>query len=161
MTAALAGALAFATLALHAQPSALSLLRLSLLGGTLAAASASDLKRRRIPNRLLLPASLACLGLLGAGSQVGAKLVAPLMLATAMLLLSLLRPAALGMGDSKTALLLVCGLGPEASDALYAGIATAALCALALLARHGRRALARPLPLAPFRTLGALLTLLR
>jgi len=132
--------------------------RLALLGGTLTAAAASDLRSRRIPNRLVLPASGALL-LLQLPGQPSSRLIAPAAVVAALFALSLARPRALGMGDSKLALLILCGLGSATTTALASGLAGAALASLWLVLREGRAALARSLPLAPFLTLGTLASL--
>ena len=78
----------------------------------------------------------------------------------ALLALSLYRPEALGMGDVKLALLLVLGLDGRAVVALLVALALAAGFGLLLLARFGRAAASRKLPLAPFFAAGALIALL-
>jgi leader peptidase (prepilin peptidase)/N-methyltransferase len=155
LIAAAAGSATFASAGLLASTNPLTLARLALLGGALAAASYYDLSQRRIPNRIVLPAAAACAALTLVAGEPLSLLVG---LATVLLLLvvSLRWPAALGMGDVKLALLLVLGLDGRALRALALGIALAALAGCALVARHGRTALRASLPLAPFIAAGAL-----
>ena len=77
-----------------------------------------------------------------------------------MLVLSLVNPVSFGMGDAKLALLVVAGLGDIAAHALVLGLVLAAIFGAALLARHGRTAAGRSLPLAPFIAAGATTALL-
>jgi leader peptidase (prepilin peptidase)/N-methyltransferase len=152
---AVAGCATFAGAALLATTSPLTLARLALLGGALAAAALYDLTQRRIPNRIVLPAATACAALtLAAGAPL--SLLSGLTTVLLLLVVSLSWPAALGMGDVKLALLLVLGLDGSALRALALGLALAALAGCALVARHGRTALRTSLPLAPFIAAGAL-----
>jgi leader peptidase (prepilin peptidase) / N-methyltransferase len=152
---ATAGSATFASAGLLASTSPLTLARLAVLGGALAAASFYDLTQRRIPNRIVLPAAAACAVLtLAAGAPL--SLIAGLATVLLLLAVGLRWPAALGMGDVKLALLLVLGLDGSALRALALGLALAALAGCALVARHGRTALKASLPLAPFIAAGAL-----
>jgi leader peptidase (prepilin peptidase)/N-methyltransferase len=152
---ATAGGVTFASAGLLASTSPLALARLGVLGGALAAASFYDLTQRRIPNRIVLPATAGCGALtLAAGAPL--SLLAGLATILLLLVVSLRWPAALGMGDVKLALLLVLGLDGSALRALALGLALAALTAGALLVRQGRTAWRAPLPLAPFIATGAL-----
>jgi leader peptidase (prepilin peptidase) / N-methyltransferase len=153
--AATAGSATFASAGLLASTSPLTLTRLAVLGGALAAASLYDLTQRRIPNRIVLPASTACAALiLAAGAPL--SLLAGLATVLLLLVVSLHWPAALGMGDVKLTLLLVLGLDASALRALALGLTLAALAGCALVARHGRT-VRTSLPLAPFIAAGALL----
>ena len=155
LIAATAGSATFASAGLLASTSPLTLARLAVLGGALAAAALYDLTQRRIPNRIVLPAAAACAALtLAAGAPL--SLLAGLATVLLLLVVSLRWPAALGMGDVKLALLLVLGLDGSALRALALGLALAALAGCALVARHGRTALRASLPLAPFIAAGAL-----
>jgi leader peptidase (prepilin peptidase)/N-methyltransferase len=77
-----------------------------------------------------------------------------------MLGLSLVAPTSFGMGDVKLALLLVLGLGGFAAEALVIGLILAAVFGAALMLRCGSTAATRSLPLAPFLSGGAALTVL-
>jgi prepilin signal peptidase PulO-like enzyme (type II secretory pathway) len=70
-------------------------------------------------------------------------------------------PRALGMGDVKLVLLLLCGLDATTPRAVIFGIALLALLAAPLVIRRGRAVLNSTLPLAPFLAAGSLLALLR
>jgi leader peptidase (prepilin peptidase) / N-methyltransferase len=155
LIAATAGSATFASAGLLASTSPLTLARLAVLGGALAAASFYDLTQRRIPNRIVLPAATAC-GTLTLAAGAPLSLLAGLATVLLLLVVSLRWPAAFGMGDVKLALLLVLGLDGSALRALALGLALAALAGCALVARHGRTAWRASLPLAPFIAAGAL-----
>ena len=159
LVTAAAGGAAFAGAGLFSSASPLTLARLVVLGGALAAAALYDLAQRRIPNRLVLPAAAACAALtLSAGAPLW--LLAGLAVIVLLVAVSLRWSAAFGMGDVKLALLLVLGLDGSALRALAIGLVLAALAGCALLVRHGRTAWRVSLPLAPFIAAGALLAVI-
>jgi leader peptidase (prepilin peptidase)/N-methyltransferase len=123
--------------------------------------AAIDLRRRLLPNVVVLPASALLLVLaFAADPDAGAR---RLLWATGtfavLLVLALLRPAALGMGDVKLAFLLGAGLGGDVLAGFLVGTLAAGVAAVALLARHGGAARRMPIPLGPFLVLGALVVL--
>jgi leader peptidase (prepilin peptidase)/N-methyltransferase len=160
MITAAAGATAFTLCAVGLQLSPLALARLALLGAALGALVESDLAQRRIPNRIVVPAAIACAALWLAGGIVPFALIDGLAVVLVLLALSLYAPQALGMGDVKLALLLVLGLNGRAVPALLVALALAACFGLLLLVRHGRAGGSRQVPLAPFFAAGALIALL-
>jgi leader peptidase (prepilin peptidase)/N-methyltransferase len=85
-----------------------------------------------------------------AGSAAGALLL-PVALA---------RPAGLGMGDVKLAVLLGLYLGAAVAPALLVAFGGGALLGLGLVVRHGLAARARAVPFAPFLALGGVAGLL-
>src|SRR5205814_10652514 len=129
-------------------------------GAALGSVVESDLTGRRIPNRIVVPAAVACAAAWAFTGVTFTALANGLVLVGALLALSLLRPEALGMGDVKLALLLVLGLDGRGAPALLGALALAAGFGLLLLARFGRAAASRELPLAPFFAAGALIALL-
>ena len=158
---AVAGSTAFVLAATEAHHAgALTLVRLGLCGAALGIAAATDIAERRIPNRVVLPAAVAC-GALTLVGGVGTSVLWGLALPALFLGLSLARPAALGMGDVKLALLIVLGLDGHAPRALMLGVALAASVGVLLLILRGRTAWRRSLPLAPFLAIGALIALLQ
>jgi leader peptidase (prepilin peptidase)/N-methyltransferase len=157
---AAAGGIAFAIAAAQANTDRLELTRLVVCGAALAAAAAVDLAEHRIPNRLVLPAAAACAALTLTEPDALARLASGLAVVAPLLGLSLARPAALGMGDVKLALLIAVGLDGHAPGALVLGLALAALAGIVLMVARGREAWRRALPLAPFLTVGALAALL-
>jgi leader peptidase (prepilin peptidase)/N-methyltransferase len=142
--------------ALHGA-SELTLARLAVVGCALGAAAVVDIREHRIPNGIVLPCAVICAAL--AGPATLARGLPALGLVALLLVLALLQPTALGMGDVKQALLIALSLGATAATALLFGLALAALAGLVLLLRHGRSALADALPLAPFLAAGATIAL--
>ena len=134
----------------------------ALLAAVLVVLSAVDLRRRVIPNRIVLPAAgLVFLGQVAVAPDrtlewAGAGLAAGLLF----LLAALAYPPGLGMGDVKLALLLGLGLGRDVVDGLLVGLLAAALLGAVLLLRDGRQARKTALPFAPFLSAGALAVLL-
>jgi leader peptidase (prepilin peptidase)/N-methyltransferase len=154
---AITGAAAFVLLGVLHGANAVALTRLAVVGAALAAAAVIDLREHRIPNRIVLPAAAACAVLAGPG--ILRHSLAALALVAVLLLLALVQPAALGMGDIKAALLIALALGAAAVPALVIGLGLAAATGAALMLRYGRSALATALPLAPFLAAGAALAL--
>jgi leader peptidase (prepilin peptidase)/N-methyltransferase len=157
---AAAGFAVFTTVAALAGAGMLTLVRLAVLGAALGAVVESDLVERRIPNRIVVPAALVCAAATAASETALLALVEGLALALVLLLLSLLRPGALGMGDVKLALLLVVALDGDSVLALTAALALAASFGVVLLLRYGRAGGQCRLPLAPFFAVGALIAVL-
>ncbi|HUB73500.1 MAG TPA: prepilin peptidase [Solirubrobacteraceae bacterium] len=159
--AAVAGALVFLALGASLALDALTLARFAVLGGALGLLVVYDVREHRIPNRIVLPAAGVCavLSLIG-GVRLG-HLLAGVVLFLALLVIALVLPRTLGMGDVKLVLLLLCGLDGATTRAVIFGIALLALLAVPLVLRRGRAVLGSALPLAPFLTAGSLLALLR
>jgi prepilin signal peptidase PulO-like enzyme (type II secretory pathway) len=133
----------------------------ALFASVLVLLAAIDLQRRLLPNVLVLPTAAVLLALaLVADPHDGVR---RLLWATGafavLLLLDLLRPAALGMGDVKLAFLLGAGLGADVVLGFLVGSLAAGVAAVALLVRHGSTARRMPIPLGPFLALGALVVL--
>lgn len=160
ISAALVGAATFSLTAGFTSEPLITTLRVGICGGALLAATIVDLRERRIPNRIVLPATAACALLAAiAGPDALRAVAAPLLLTTGLLALALMRPGAFGMGDVKASLLITLALGHTATAAILLGLALAALTGIALITRHGSAALRRALPLAPFLTIGAFFAL--
>jgi leader peptidase (prepilin peptidase)/N-methyltransferase len=157
---ALAGALTLSLAAASDTTSTIGLARFAVCGAAVFAAAWYDLRERRIPNRLVLPAAATCVGLAAADRVRVSAFLLGLALVAGLLVLSLARPEALGMGDVKLALLIAVGLDAHAAVAFAAAVALAALVGLMLILRLGTGAMRRSLPLAPFLAAGALLATL-
>jgi len=125
----------------------------------LVAVTATDLKHRIVPNRIVLPAAALvlvaqtalepspewALGALGASGFLFAAALA--------------YPAGMGMGDVKLALLLGAMLGRLVAVGLMIGMFAALVPSIVLLARHGSAARKMGIPFAPFLALGAVVAL--
>lgn len=158
--AAIGGGLVFLAAGIRLEADGSELARLSILGASLGVVVASDLAEHRIPNRIVIPAAVACAALLATERVDTTDLFGGLGVVALMLGLSLLRPASFGMGDVKLALLLVLGLGGLATQALLLGLVLAGGFGGVLILRYGRAAARRPVPLAPFLSGAALVVLL-
>jgi leader peptidase (prepilin peptidase)/N-methyltransferase len=156
----IAGCFALAAL-LHIGLGARGLLVASVVA-ILVELAAVDLERRILPNRLVLPTLLVVLAaqlaldpsfyLETLASAVGAGLF--------LLLPSLFRRGAVGMGDVKLAALLGAALGPLVVTALAIGLFGAGVYALLLVAARSRSVLGQEIPLGPFLAGGAIVAVL-
>jgi leader peptidase (prepilin peptidase)/N-methyltransferase len=158
--AAIGGGLAFLVAGIRTGADGTELMRLVILGVALGAVAATDLAERRIPNRIVAPAAIACAVLLVAQAVPPQQLLGGIALVALILGMSLARPASFGMGDVKLALLLVLGLAGLAAQAIVLGLVLAAAFGALLMLRHGRIAARWSLPLAPFVSGGAALVVL-
>ena len=124
--------------------------------------AAIDLERRILPNRIVLPTLLAVLAAQLAldPSRYLESLVAGLGAGAFLLLPSLIRRGAIGMGDVKLAVLLGATLGRLVTAALVIGLCAAGGAALLLLATRSRAALKQEMPLGPFLAGGAIAAVL-
>jgi leader peptidase (prepilin peptidase) / N-methyltransferase len=119
----------------------------------------TDLERRIIPNRIVLPAAAIVLVGRTAVDPSPVWAIAAVAGALFLLLFALAYPGGLGMGDVKLALLLGAGLGRTLPVALMIGMVAALVPAVVLVARHGSSARKSAIPLAPFLSLGAIVAL--
>jgi len=133
----------------------------ALFAAVLGVLSVIDLERRLILNRIVLPAAVVTLlAQLALFPQHAAESALAAAGASAFLmLLAVLRPGGLGMGDVKLGLLLGAGLGQGVIGALALGFIASWPVALFLVLRHGRAALKRHIAFGPLLSVGALLVL--
>jgi leader peptidase (prepilin peptidase) / N-methyltransferase len=124
--------------------------------------SVIDFESRRLPNRIVLPSAALVLGarLASAPEHWKAWIGASLGAFACFLVLALVYPAGLGMGDVKLALLLGAALGGAVLPALLVGTLAAGVAGLVVLARQGIGARRRALPFGPFLAFGAITILL-
>ena len=131
----------------------------AFLCALLVAITRTDLEHLLIPDRLVLPGAAVLL----AGRRLTDPSVewalAALAATAGMLLVVLVYPRGLGMGDVKLMLALGAGLGLPVVVALFVGFFAAFVPGLALVLRHGRAAGRRAIPLGPFLALGAVVAL--
>jgi leader peptidase (prepilin peptidase) / N-methyltransferase len=132
------------------------------VAGLLVWLAAIDLEFRLVPNRIVLPASAAVLLITAAfdGALAAERLVAAVGAGALLLVAALLRPGDLGLGDVKLVVLIGAVLGGSVLTALLVGFAAVAVAGVALVARTGKSALRRHIPLVPFLALGAIVTIL-
>jgi leader peptidase (prepilin peptidase) / N-methyltransferase len=131
----------------------------ALFCAALVAISATDLERRIIPNRVVVPAAavvLAANTLLHPSAEwAAAGFGATLFLFIA----AFAYPAGMGMGDVKLALLLGVAVGRSVPVAMMVGMISALVPSIVLFARHGAAARKMKIPFGPFLALGGVVGL--
>ncbi|MFL5819522.1 MAG: prepilin peptidase [Solirubrobacteraceae bacterium] len=130
------------------------------LAAVLGAVTLTDLERRTIPDRILLPAAVLAVAILGlaAPEELPEHFLAGLGAGGFLLAAALVRPGGMGMGDVKLAAVMGLYLGrmvaPAMLFALLAGTAVGALIVARRGLREGRKA---ALPFGAFLALGGVL----
>lgn len=124
--------------------------------------AATDLERRIIPNRIVLPAAAIVLVANVAISphQSPEFILAAMAVGIAFLIPNLINASLMGMGDVKLMVLLGTGLGWGAVGAIMIGFLGAFPFALLTLIRGGVAARKATLPFGPFLALGGLVILI-
>jgi leader peptidase (prepilin peptidase) / N-methyltransferase len=125
----------------------------------LIALTVTDLERRVVPNRIVLPAAAVVLAAHTLIDPSAEWAIAAAACSLALLLAALAYPGGLGMGDVKLALLLGAALGRLVAVAMMFGLIAALVPSAFLIARHGSAARKMAIPLAPFLAGGALAAL--
>ena len=131
----------------------------SFFCATLVAVSVTDLERRIIPNRIVLPAAAVVLAAQTMLHPSPEWLLSGLAASGFLFIAALAYPAGMGMGDVKLALLLGVMLGRVAPVALMVAMVSALVPAVVLLARHGQAARKMGIPFGPFLAFGGLVGL--
>jgi leader peptidase (prepilin peptidase)/N-methyltransferase len=123
--------------------------------------AANDIRRRLIPNRIVLPATAGALALrvLLKPDTAASYTLAALALAAVLVAPRLMKRDALGMGDVKLGLLVGAMLGWAGFAALAIAFLAMFPFAAAVLVRGGRAARGTGLPFAPFFAFGSALVL--
>lgn len=130
----------------------------ALLGVALVPVVVIDLEHKLIPDIIVLPAAALCLGFAIAADprEWWVSVAAALGASGFLLLLWLVHPGGMGLGDVKLALLLGAVLGASVVPALLVAFAGGAALGVALLARYGSAARKMAVPFGPFLAAGAL-----
>lgn len=125
---------------------------------TLATITLTDLEHRLIPNVVLIPSAIAGLLILALSDadRLPEHLIAAGAAFGALLLIALIKPQGMGMGDVKLAGVMGLYLGRAVAPALLIAFAAGALYGLILIARHGPEARKHQVPFGPFLALGGL-----
>jgi leader peptidase (prepilin peptidase) / N-methyltransferase len=123
----------------------------------LVAVSATDLEHRIVPNRIVVPGAVAVLGAQTALHPSPEWAIGAVGASGFLLLAALAYPAGMGMGDVKLALLLGFADGRAVTVAMMAGMISALVPSVVLLARHGSVARKMAIPFGPFLALGGIL----
>ncbi len=123
------------------------------------AVTVTDIERRIIPNRIVVPALVVALVVQTIRDPGFEWLLSALAAGGFFLLLALVYPAGLGMGDVKLAAFLGAWLGVDVAVALFVGSLLGALYALVILARQGAEGRKATLPYVPALAAGAVIAL--
>ena len=111
------------------------------------AVTVTDLERRIVPNRIVVPALVVALVVQTARDPSVEWILSALGAGGFFLVLALVNPAGLGMGDVKLAAFLGAWLGYAVAIALFAGTLLGAVPALVILARGGAKGANHDAPL--------------
>jgi leader peptidase (prepilin peptidase)/N-methyltransferase len=125
----------------------------------LVAISATDLERRIIPNRIVLPATVVLLAAQTILDPSVEWIAAGLGAGLFFLIAALVYPGGMGMGDVKLALLMGVVLGRTVPVALMIGMLSALVPSVVLIARHGKAGRKMTIPFGPFLAFGGLVAL--
>lgn len=125
----------------------------------LVAVTVTDLERRIVPNRIVLPALAAALVVQTIRDPSLEWIVSALGAGGFFLLLALVNPAGLGMGDVKLAAFLGAWLGYPVAVALFVGSLFGLVPAVLVLARRGTEGGKATLPYVPALAAGAIVGL--
>jgi leader peptidase (prepilin peptidase) / N-methyltransferase len=131
----------------------------SIFCAALVAISATDIERRIVPNRVVLPATVVVLALMLVWQPSVEWPAAGFGAALFLLIAALAYPRGMGMGDVKLALLLGVAVGRAVPVALMVGMLSALVPSALLFARHGVAARKMAIPFAPFLALGGVVAL--
>jgi len=123
------------------------------------AVTVTDLERRIVPNRIVVPALAVALVVQTARDPGVEWVVSALGAGGFFLLLALVNPAGLGMGDVKLAAFLGAWLGYDVVVALFVGSLLGVLPAIVVLARRGSAGRTATLPYVPALAAGAIVGL--
>jgi leader peptidase (prepilin peptidase) / N-methyltransferase len=126
---------------------------------SLVAVSVTDLERRIIPNRIVLPAAAVVLVAQTMLFPSPEWALAAFGAALFLFLAALAYPAGMGMGDMKLALLLGAMLGRTVSVAMMIGMIAALAASVPLFVRHGSAARKMAIPFGPFLAVGGIVAL--
>lgn len=133
----------------------------AVLGVALVPVVVIDLQHRLIPDLIVLPAAALCLvaAIAADPRDWWVSVAAALGASGFLLLLWIVHPGGMGLGDVKLALLLGAVLGASVIPALLLAFAGGASLGVVLLARFGVRARKMAVPFGPFLAAGALAAL--
>jgi leader peptidase (prepilin peptidase) / N-methyltransferase len=126
----------------------------------LVAVTVTDLERRIIPNRVIVPALVAALVARTALDPSVRFGLAALGVGGIIFVLAVVYPAGMGMGDVKLTAFLGAWLGWQALTALFLGLLASFLPAAGILLARGKAARKIGLPFAPFLAIGGVAALL-
>jgi leader peptidase (prepilin peptidase)/N-methyltransferase len=121
-----------------------------------------DIEHRVIPDRLVFPGTAVALGswaIVDPG-QLKEQILAAVIAFAVFLLMAIIYPAGMGLGDVKLALMLGAFLGSAVAPGLFLGFLLSAVLSVAILVKHGRKGGKVGIPFGPFMAAGGYLGLL-
>lgn len=121
--------------------------------------TATDIERRIVPNRVVLPAAAAVLVLDTVWHPSPEWAIGALGFAGFLFLVALAYPGGMGMGDVKLALLIGALLGRTTPVGFMLALLLSLVPTVFLIARHGQGARKLRIPFAPFLAAGAVIAL--
>ena len=127
--------------------------------GVLVAVTVTDLERRIVPNRIIVPALVAALVVQTLRDPSLEWILSSVGAGGFFLIAALVYPSGLGMGDVKLAAFLGAWLGKAVVVALFAGSLIALIPAVAILALRGGAGRKVGIPFAPFLAAGGVVAL--
>ncbi len=138
------------------------LVRLLPFAAALVALAAIDLEHQLLPNRIVVPLAVfgVAAGAVLATSELPELLIAGAGAFAALLVIALVQPRGMGMGDVKLAGAAGLFLGLSIVPALLLAFLAGSVVGLAMMARHGAAARKQGIPFGPFLALGSLLALI-
>jgi leader peptidase (prepilin peptidase) / N-methyltransferase len=119
----------------------------------------TDLEHRLIPDKIVLPGAVVLLALRTIDDPSVEWVLCALCAGLVLLVIVLVYPSGIGMGDVKLAAFLGAALGISVIVAMFVGFFVAFVPALVLFVRHGREARRSAIPLGPFLALGGVVAL--
>jgi leader peptidase (prepilin peptidase)/N-methyltransferase len=131
----------------------------SFFCAALVTVTVTDLERRIIPNRIVLPAAALVLAAQTALRPSPEWVIAALGASLFLFAAAVAYPGGMGMGDVKLALLLGAALGRTVTVALLVAMLSALVPSAAILARHGRAGGKLTIAFGPFLALGGVVAL--
>jgi len=131
----------------------------SLGCAVLVAVTVTDLERRIVPNRIIVPALVVALVVQTIRDPSIEWIVAALAAGGFFLIAALIYPAGLGMGDVKLGAFLGAWLGAPVIVAFFVGSLLALIPAIVILAMHGKAGRKIGIPFAPFLAGGGVVAL--
>ena len=134
----------------------------TFFASVLVVVSVIDVRIRIVPNVIVLPAAgiILVAQIVFYPDRTLEWVLATVLAPLPFLVMSLISPQGMGMGDVKLALVLGAALGKLVIVGLLIGAFAGAVAALILFARYGRAARGRTIPYAPFLAFGGLLAFL-
>ena len=129
-----------------------------VLGLTLVTVTVTDLRRRVIPNRVILGAGLLglALALVEGPGPLASAVASAALVSGPLFVAALIRPEGMGMGDVKLVALIGLLMGWQAWPAVLIGLGLGGLAGALYSLGTGRPPSQTVLPLAPFLALGTL-----